>query len=224
MILVVEDDENVRRLVAAYLESEGYGVLEAADGWVGLAEAERALPDLVVADIMLPGLDGLQLATKLRASREVPILMLTSRSEEQDILAGFEVGADDYLIKPFSPKVLVARVRAIMHRAGLARDPDETRFISGDLTLDVRCREVVLAGREVELTTSEFELLRVLVEHPGWVYTREDLLEAISGYSWLGDSRAIDVHVGNLRKKIEDDPADPRRIRTVRGVGYKFQV
>ena len=222
-ILIVEDDDNVRRLVAAYLEREGYVVIQAADGRSGLLEAERQLPDLLILDIMLPGLSGLEIAEKVKAKRDAPILILTSRSEEDDVLAGFEAGVDDYLTKPFSPKVLVARVRAILHRVGLAPSEADDRFTRADITLDVKTRQVTIAGRDVELTSTEFDLLRVLMEHPGWVFTREQLLEGVSGYSFVGDSRTIDVHVANLRKKVEEDPSDPTRIRTVRGVGYKFQ-
>lgn len=222
-VLVVEDDDNVRRLVAAYLEGEGYEVIQAADGRNGLVEAERQLPDLLILDIMLPGLSGLEIAQKVKAKRDAPILILTSKGEEEDVLAGFEAGVDDYLTKPFSPKVLVARVRAILHRVGLAPSEADDRFARGDIALDVRTRQVTVAGRELELTSTEFDLLRVLMEHPGWVFTREQLLEGVTGYSFIGDSRTIDVHVANLRKKIELDPADPKRIRTVRGVGYKFQ-
>lgn len=223
VILVVEDDENVLHLVSAYLEHEGYEVVQAGDGRIGLAEAERHLPDLLVVDLMLPGLSGLELASRLKASRKLPIVMLTSKGEEQDVLAGFDAGADDYLTKPFSPKVLVARVRAVLHRAGLAPSAADDCFRQGDITLDVPSRQVYRSGREVDLTAGEFDLLRVLIEHPGWVYTREQLLEGMTGYSWVGDSRAIDVHVANLRKKVEEDPADPQLIRTVRGVGYKFE-
>lgn len=222
-ILVVEDDDNVRRLVAAYLEGEGYEVTQAVDGTSGLADAEGSRPDLLILDLMLPGIDGLEVARRVKAVRDVPILMLTSKGEEEDVLAGFEAGADDYLAKPFSPKVLVARVRAILHRAGLDAEPDETCLVRGDVRLDNMAREVTVAGREVPLTTTEFDLLRTLMEHPGWVYTREQLLEGITGYSYLGDSRAIDVHIANLRKKLEEDGTDSMHILTVRGVGYKFQ-
>jgi len=223
-ILVIDDDDNVRNLVAAYLEREGYEVLQAADGPAGVREAESSNPDLLVLDLMLPGMGGLQVARRLTASRRVPILMLTARGEEDDVLRGFDAGADDYLTKPFSPKVLVARVRAILQRRGPELPPDEEPLRIGGLQLDRRAREVRIRGREVELTAIEFDLLRTLAEHPGWVYSREQLLEQVWGYDYLGDSRVVDVHVANLRKKIGDDPSDPRFIRTVRGVGYKFQT
>jgi two-component system alkaline phosphatase synthesis response regulator PhoP len=223
-ILVVDDDENLRRLVAAYLESEGYRVSEAPDGPSALKQVAQDEPELVVLDLMLPGISGIEVARQLRTTRKTPILMLTARGSEEDVLGGFEAGADDYLVKPFSPKVLVARVRAVLRRSG--KEPEEEAGPSvsiGDISIDPRAREVRVAGQEVELTAKEFELLRVLTEHPGWVYTREDLLETVWGYTYLGDSRLVDVHVANLRKKIGDDPAEPRFIRTVRGVGYKFQ-
>jgi DNA-binding response OmpR family regulator len=163
-------------------------------------------------------------ARKLKASRDVPILMLTARGEEDDVLRGFQAGADDYLTKPFSPKVLVARVQAILRRTGVEADTPEGALEVGGLALDPKSREVQVDGQVVDLTAIEFDLLRVLVEHAGWVYSREQLLEQVWGYDYLGDSRVVDVHVANLRKKISDEPSDPRFIRTVRGVGYKFQT
>ena len=223
-VLVVDDDENVRRLVVAYLAREGYDVAEAADGNAAMREAERSLPDLVVLDLMLPGMGGLQVSRKIKAVRDLPILMLTARGEEDDVLRGFQAGADDYLTKPFSPKVLVARVQAILRRTGLEADRPEGALEAGGLSLDPKSREVRVDGQAVELTAIEFDLLRVLVEHEGWVYSREQLLEHVWGYDYLGDSRVVDVHVANLRKKISDEPSEPRFIRTVRGVGYKFQT
>jgi two-component system alkaline phosphatase synthesis response regulator PhoP len=224
-ILVVDDDESLRRLVAAYLESEGYEVKEAADGPSALTGVEAEDPQLVVLDLMLPGMSGLEVARRIRIERATPILMLTARGSEEDMLQGFEAGADDYLVKPFSPKVLVARVKAVLRRSG-AETQEEVGgpFMQGGLSIDPKAREVRLEGREIELTSTEFELLRVLSEHPGWVYTREELLEAVWGYSYLGDSRLVDVHIANLRKKIGDDPSEPHFVRTVRGVGYKFQA
>ena len=223
-ILVVDDDENLRRLVAAYLESEGYSVREAADGPSALARFEEEPPRLVVLDLMIPGMSGLDVARRIRGKGATSILMLTARGSEDDVLQGFDAGADDYLVKPFSPKVLVARVKAILRRSGGESQDQEGDVLDvGDISLDPRAREVRVQGREVELTGTEFELLRVLSAHPGWVYSREELLEAVWGYSYLGDSRLVDVHIANLRKKIGDDPSDPHHIRTVRGVGYKFQ-
>ncbi len=222
-ILVVDDDENLRRLVAAYLESEGYQVWEAADGHSAISSFEKKEPHLVVLDLMLPGLTGLEVARKIRAARTTPILMLTARGSEDDMLAGFEAGADDYLVKPFSPKVLVARVKAVLRRSGSEIHDEAGLLDLGGISIDPKAREVRVEGREVKLTSTEFELLRVLGEHPGWVYSREELLESVWGFSYLGESRLVDVHIANLRKKIGDDPSDPRFIRTVRGVGYKFQ-
>jgi len=222
-ILVVDDDDNVRFLVSAYLEREGYLVAWAADGAEALRQFAAFQPDVLVLDLMLPGIGGLEVAKKLRASREVPILMLTARGEEEDVLAGFEAGADDYLTKPFSPKVLVARVEAILRRVGVTSEDGDGPIVHDGLVLDGRSREVTVDGRHVELTTLEFDLLQVLAEHPGWVYSREQLLERVWGYEYLGDSRVVDVHVANLRKKIGDDSSSPRFIATVRGVGYKFR-
>lgn len=223
-ILVVDDDENLRRLVAAYLESEGYEVKEAADGHSAMTSVEAEEPQLIVLDLMLPGITGLDVARRIRAKRTTPILMLTARGSEDDVLQGFEAGADDYLVKPFSPKVLVARVKAVLRRSGAEIEDEAGGLLSlGGISIDPKAREVRVEGREIELTSTEFELLRVLAEHPGWVYSREELLESVWGYSYLGDSRLVDVHIANLRKKIGDDPSDPQFIRTVRGVGYKFQ-
>jgi two-component system, OmpR family, alkaline phosphatase synthesis response regulator PhoP len=222
-IMVVDDDDNVRRLVAAYLEREGYEMLEASDGEIALRDLARLNPDLVILDVMLPGLDGFEVARAMKARRDLPILMLTARGDETDVLAGFDTGVDDYLTKPFSPKVLVARVRAILRRSGLEREASDLVIVQ-DLVVDLKAREVTVAGRSVDLTSTEFDLLRTLATHPGWVYSREELLEQVWGYRYLGDSRVVDVHVANLRKKLEEDPANPRYIRTVRGAGYKLQA
>jgi DNA-binding response OmpR family regulator len=223
-ILVVDDDDNVRRLVAAYLEREGYDVSHASDGNAAVRAVEQSPPDLMILDLMLPGPGGLQVARRLKESAGVPIIMLTARGGEDDMLRGFEAGADDYLAKPFSPKVLVARVRAVLRRAGHGEEESAGPLVMGPLSIDERCREVGVDGVLVDLTAIEFDLLRALAEHPGWVYSREQLLERVWGYDYLGDSRVVDVHIANLRKKIGDDTAQPRFIRTVRGVGYKFQV
>jgi DNA-binding response OmpR family regulator len=224
-ILLVEDDENLRRLVAAYLEREGYEIGEAADGAEALIMIDTLRPHLVVLDLMLPKLTGLEVAHAIRATSATPILMLTARSSEDDMLRGFEAGADDYLVKPFSPKVLVARVQAILRRSGHgATDEVSGTVARGHISIDLKAHEVHANGRLIDLTATEFDLLRVLAEHPGWVYTREELLESVWGYTYLGDSRLVDMHVANLRKKLEEDPANPRYVRTVRGVGYKFQA
>ncbi len=223
-ILVVDDDENLRRLVAAYLENEGYEVDQAADADAAFTSLEKHEPDLMLLDLMLPGMNGLEIARRVRAKRQIPILMLTARGSEDDVLEGFDAGADDYLVKPFSPKVLVARVRAILRRSGVGPpEEDEKTLTVGGISIDHKTREVRIEGREVELTTTEFDLLHVLAEHPGWVFSRDELLESVWGYKYLGDSRLVDVHIANLRKKIGDDPSDPQFVRTVRGVGYKLQ-
>lgn len=223
-ILVVDDDENLRRLVAAYLEKENYQVSQAADGRSALAQMRDGGPDLVVLDLMLPGLSGIEVAKQIRAKGTTPILMLTARGTEEDILEGFEAGADDYLVKPFSPKVLVARVRAVLRRVGAEPGEEAAKaIVVGEISIDPRSRVVLVAGLQVDVTATEFELLRVLADHPGWVYSREELLEAVWGYTYLGDSRLVDVHIGNLRRKIGEDPAEPRYIHTVRGAGYKIQ-
>jgi DNA-binding response OmpR family regulator len=222
-ILVVDDDRNLRRLVAAYLEREGYEMSEAGDGQAAMREFQRSQPDLVILDVMLPGLDGFEVAHLMKARRHLPILMLTARGDEADVLAGFDAGADDYLVKPFSAKVLVARVRAILRRGGLEQEAGDTVAV-GDMVINLKTREVRVDGRPVDLTGTEFDLLRTLAGHPGWVYSREELLEQVWGYTFVGESRLVDVHVANLRKKIGDDPADPRYLRTVRGAGYKLQT
>lgn len=223
LILVVDDDENLRRLVAAYLEREGFDVAEAPDGETALRLIEERPPDLILLDVMLPGTDGHEVCRRVARRHDVPVLMLTALSSESDLLIGFEAGADDYLTKPFSPKVLVARVRAILRRGqGMPEDEAEI-LVHGDITMDLRMREVRIDDRPVELTGREFDLLQVFVANPGWVFTREDLLERVWGYQFLGDSRIVDAHIGHLRRKIGDVPSSPAHIRTVRGYGYRLQ-
>jgi DNA-binding response OmpR family regulator len=224
-VLVVDDEVPILDLVRGYLERDGFEVDTAADGPAGLAAVRAGNPDVVVLDVMLPGIDGIEVCRQLRTFSNAYVLMLTARGEEIDRIMGLTVGADDYLVKPFSPKVLVARVKAVLRRTGVESDEGQTGLLTlRGISIDPKAREVRVEGRVIELTGTEFELLRVLGEHPGWVYTREELLESVWGYSYLGDSRLVDVHIANLRKKIGDDPADPHFIRTVRGVGYKFQV
>jgi DNA-binding response OmpR family regulator len=222
VILVVDDDENLRRLVAAYLEHEGYDVREAPDGETALRAVEQEPPDLVVLDLMLPGTDGHEVARRLGGQRCIPVLMLTALNSETDMLIGFEAGADDYLTKPFSPKVLVARVRAILRRAGSSQEEEPDMLAHGDIEMDLRTHEIHVDGCPVDLTSREFDLLRVFLTSPGWVITREELLERVWGYQFLGDSRVVDVHIGHLRRKIGDDPSAPTRIWTVRGCGYRL--
>lgn len=222
-VLVVDDDDNVRRLLAAYLAAEGYAVREASDGVSAVREVRADPPHLVVLDLMLPGMDGLDAARQIKEAGNVPVLMLTARGEEEDVLHGFEAGADDYLTKPFSPKILMARVRAILNRAGVKEAAEEDSLEIGGLRIDLGGRRVEAEGSEVELTALEFDILHTLAQHPGWVYSRQQLLEEVWGYDYLGESRVVDVHVANLRKKIGDSSTDPRHIQTVRGVGYKLK-
>jgi two-component system response regulator ResD len=222
-ILVVDDDPGIRNLTAAYLEKEGYAVSTAADGHAALREVEKGGVDLIILDVMMPGRSGLQVARKVAPSHDVPILMMTALGEEEDVLRGFEAGADDYLTKPFSPKVLVARVAAILRRSGrLSTDDAHSRREFPGLSVDLRSRDALVDGASADLTTTEFDLLAVLSEHPGWVYSREQLFERVWGYEFLGDSRVVDVHIANLRAKLGEDSSRPRFIRTVRGAGYKF--
>jgi two-component system alkaline phosphatase synthesis response regulator PhoP len=222
-ILIVDDDENLRRLVAAYLEHEGYDVAEAPDGETALRLIEEQPPDLILLDVMLPGTNGHEVCRRVARRHDVPILMLTALNSESDVLNGFEAGADDYLPKPFSPKVLVAHVRAILRRGRGIPEDDSEVIVHGDITMDMRMREVRINDRLIELTGREFDLLQVFVASPGWVFTREDLLERIWGYQFLGDSRIVDAHIGHLRRKIGDVPSNPAHIRTIRGYGYRLQ-
>jgi DNA-binding response OmpR family regulator len=219
-ILVVDDEPQILGLVRDYLEHSGFSVLTAADGPTALRTARTGRPDLIVLDLALPGLDGLDVTRALRRDGEIPIIMLTARAEESDKLVGLELGADDYLTKPFSPKELVARVRAVLRRADAVRKPEE-RIRAGDLALDVARLEVRVAGRPVEVTRTEFELLAAMARQPGRVFTRGQLLDAVHGVAFHAYERAIDVHIKNLRRKIEPDPSSPRYLLTVFGVGYR---
>ena len=225
-VLVVEDEQRLRDLVRSYLENEGFAVLSAADGSTALDLARQHAPDLVMLDLMLPGLDGLEVCRRLRTFSDAYVIMLTAKAEEIDRIVGLEVGADDYLTKPFSPRELIARVRAMLRRPRRARAaavpdiPPPQRF--GALLIDHERREVTLSGTSVPLTTLEFALLTTLAAHPGRVFTREQLLERVWGEDYFGDDHVVDVHIANLRKKLDDDPATPRYIETVRGAGYRF--
>jgi DNA-binding response OmpR family regulator len=223
-ILVVDDEANLVELVAGYLVQEGFSVLTAADGPAALDLARTRRPDLVVLDVMLPGLDGVEVCRRLRSFSDAYVLMLTAKAEEVDKLVGLAVGADDYVTKPFSPRELVARVKAILRRprTGAPAEPEAPpvrRF--GDLVLDEGRHEVTRRGAVVALTAREFALLATIAAHPGRVFTRAQLLERVWGDEYY-DDHVVDVHVGNLRKKLEDDPAHPRVVETVRGVGYRF--
>ena len=220
-ILVVDDEPKIVQLAQDYLEHAGFAVVTAHDGKAALAPARDKRPDLVILDLGLPELDGLDVARTLRAESNVPIVMLTGRSEESDKLVGLELGADDYVTKPFSPKELVARVRAVLRR--LERPKLSSELIAvGDVRLDVPRMRVTRSDRAVELTPTEFELLATLAREPGRVFTRSQLLDAVHGVAFESYERAIDAHVKNIRRKLEDDPSSPRYLLTVYGVGYRF--
>jgi two-component system, OmpR family, response regulator len=224
-ILLVDDEDSIQKLLAYPLEREGYRVLQARDGEEALRRFASERVDLVVLDIMLPKLDGLEVCKRLRAESEVPIIMLTARDDELDKVIGLELGADDYITKPFSIREFRSRVRALLRRASASREEDGGgEVISADgLTIDLARRSVEVGGARVQLTYVEFELLRVLASHPGRVYSRRMLLEALWGGADYREPRTIDVHVRHLREKLERDPADPEYILTVRGVGYRFR-
>jgi two-component system alkaline phosphatase synthesis response regulator PhoP len=220
-VLVVDDAPEIVRLTRDYLEHAGFAVLVAADGPAALKLARTRAPDVIVLDLGMPGMDGLDVTRELRRGSAVPIIMLTARADESDKLVGLELGADDYVTKPFSPKELVARVRAVLRRAQLAQAPPE-RTTVGDLEVDRPRMQVSVAGRRVELTATEFDLLATLAGQPGRVFTRAQLLDAVHGMAFESYERAIDAHVKNLRRKIEPDPHAPRYIETVIGVGYRL--
>jgi two-component system alkaline phosphatase synthesis response regulator PhoP len=220
-VLVVEDEIKIARLVRDYLSQAGFEVLEAADGPSALSLARAERPDMIVLDLGLPGMDGFDVTRRLRATSSVPIIMLTARSEETDRIVGLELGADDYVTKPFSPKELVARIRAVLRRADATLGGGEV-VRSGPLEIDIPKRRVTIGGAEVELTASEFDLLLVLARQPGRIYTRAQLLDAVRGVSFDSYERSVDAHIKNLRRKIERDPKRPELVLTVYGVGYKF--
>ncbi len=222
-ILVVDDEVKIIQLVRDYLERAGFNVLSAQDGKSALSLAHTAQPDLIVLDLGLPQMDGLDVSRELRKFSNVPVIMLTARAEETDKLIGLEIGADDYLTKPFSPKELVARVRVLFRRQEQYQEKPVEQIQAGGLTLDLPRMEVSAAGRPVEaLTPTEFELLATLAGQPGRVFTRAQLLNAIHGVAFESYERAIDAHIKNIRRKIEPDPRQPRLIQSVYGVGYKF--
>jgi DNA-binding response OmpR family regulator len=222
-ILVVDDEPKIVQLVRDYLERAGFQVLAAPNGKTALALAHSERPDLVVLDLGLPEMDGLDVTRSLRKDSNVPILMLTARSEETDKLVGLELGADDYITKPFSPKELVARVRAIFRRMDNYSLANTEVIHAGDLTLDIPRMRVSALGRDVEeLTPTEFELLAAMARHPGRVFTRAQLLDVVHGVAFESYERAIDAHIKNIRHKIEPVPGEPRYVLTVYGVGYRF--
>jgi two-component system alkaline phosphatase synthesis response regulator PhoP len=220
-ILVVDDEPQIARIARDYLERAGFAVVTAGDGDGALALAASRRPDLVILDLGLPGRDGLDVARSLRRASDVPIIMLTARAEEADRIIGLELGADDYVTKPFSPRELVSRVRAVLRRTeGAHEEPGLVRV--GDVELDAARMRVSVAGRRVELTPTEFRLLAALAAQPGRIFTRGQLLDAVHGVAFESYERAIDAHVKNIRRKLEPDPRAPRYLLTVFGVGYRF--
>jgi two-component system OmpR family response regulator len=225
-VLVVEDEPTLSSVLSYNLRKNGFQVISAADGVTGLQEARRAKPDVVVLDLMLPKMDGLEVCRRIRADSDVPILMLTARSEELDKVIGLEMGADDYLAKPFGMRELMARVRALIRRSSQRTDQsaaeDGTVVRVGEVELDARGRTVRRGEEEIALKPKEFDLVFFLARNAGQVFTREQLLEKVWGYDFFGGSRTVDVHMRWLREKLEPDPPRPRHLLTVRGVGYKF--
>jgi DNA-binding response OmpR family regulator len=221
-ILTVEDDERIRAAVKLALEDEGWTVDEAADGESAIELYHHHPADVVLIDIMLPGIDGFELCRTLRRTSDVPIVMVTARADTHDVVAGLEAGADDYLTKPFAPKELSARIRALLRRVR-PMSPAHTRLLFGDLEVVPDEGKVNLGGHEVHLTKTEFRLLCELAQNPGRVFSREELLDKVWGYGYFGDGRLVDVHVRRLRTKVEADPANPRHVVTVRGLGYRLQ-
>ncbi|GAC1389741.1 MAG: response regulator transcription factor [Ktedonobacteraceae bacterium] len=236
-ILVIEDEANITQVLRLYLEQAGYTVLGASDGIAGLELHAREHPDLVILDLMLPALDGMEVCRRIRAWASTPILMLTARQGEEDRISGLEMGADDYLVKPFSPRELVSRVKAILRRSTLSsqsttkeheqlsdalekKNGEELHF--GSLVITIPARRVTIEGQQITLTVKEFDLLVTLASAPDRVFTREALLNQVWGYTYLGDGRTVDVHIGTLRKKMEAVEDAPHYIQTVWGVGYKF--
>ena len=224
-ILVVEDEARIAEVVQSYLEREGHMVVRAATGEDALADFARRRPDLVVLDLGLPGMAGEDVCRRMRAASDVPIIMLTAKDGEEDLVKGLQLGADDYLTKPFSPRELVARVKAVLRRSKPTAAEAADVVERDGLAIDTQRRQVQVEGRgEVELTAKEFDLLLVLASNPGIVLTRERLMEKVWGYEYIGDTRTVDVYIRHLREKLADNAESPRFIQTVRGVGYRFKA
>jgi DNA-binding response OmpR family regulator len=221
-VLVVDDEPTIRDVVVQYLRREGYATLEASDGDTARDLLEREWPSLVVLDLMLPGTDGLALCRWIRDRSQLPVIMLTARGDEADRIVGLELGADDYVTKPFSPRELVARVRTVLRRGSASTDRRDEHLRFGELEIDAAAREVRKDGSALRLTAREFDLLLFLARHPRRAFSRDQLMSRVWGYEPAFDSGTITVHVRRLREKIEDDPARPRRLETVWGVGYRF--
>ena len=219
-VLVVDDDAKTVELVKLYLKRDGYRVLTAYEGIEALRLAREGHPDLIVLDLMLPGIDGLEICRTLRTESDVPIIMLTAKTTDQDKLVGLNLGADDYVTKPFSPRELAARVRAVLRRLPGERGPDQIKH--GELTVNFLKHEAFLGGKPLNLTTVEFRLLAALVKEPGRVFSRAQLIENALGHDFEGFDRTIDVHILNLRRKLEPDPSHPKHVMTVYGAGYKL--
>ena len=222
-ILVVDDEHTIRDVIRRYLERDGFTVREAADGQTALREIEENLPDLIVLDLMLPGVDGLAITRHIRQRHTVPIIMLTAKGETSDRIYGLDLGADDYVAKPFSPQELVSRIRAVLRRSNESALPQQSPLEFDGLRIDPATRIVTVRGGEVTLTAKEFDLLGFLARHPRQVFTRSQLLDHVWGYEFEGDSSTITVNIRRLREKIERDPSQPRHILTAWGVGYKFE-
>ena len=221
-VLVVDDEAPIVELVRGYLEREGMEVISASDGPAGLDLIRQRAPDVVVLDVMLPGLDGFEVLRRARAFSDAYVIMLTARAEEVDRIVGLSVGADDYLVKPFSPRELAARVRALLRRPRVGIGADNA-WRAGELVVDPRRRSVTLSGNPVPLTTIEFDLITTLIREPGVVHTRQQLLDRVWGTDYVGDEHVVDVHLANLRRKLGENAARPRWVETVRGVGYRFK-
>lgn len=223
-VLIVEDDNAVKSLIATALKVQGYRLLEAGTGGAALLEATTKNPDVIILDLGLPDADGIDLIRQVRTWSHTPIIVVSARTEDADKVAALDAGADDYLIKPFSPRELVARVRALFRRAHQADEPQVEVLDFGDLVIDISGHKILVEGKEVDLTASEFKLLTTLARHPGRVYNRMELVEKVLGYDFEGYERTIDSHVKNLRAKLGDDPKKPKWLYTVHGVGYRFEA
>jgi DNA-binding response OmpR family regulator len=223
-VLVVDDEPMVREVLARYLEAEGFGVVTAGDGEEALDRFEESRPDLVLLDLMLPRIDGFEVLDRMRTLARVPVIMLTARGEETDRVVGLDLGADDYVTKPFSPREVVARVRAVLRRTGAdAQSVRDEPLVLGDLTIDPASRVVAVRDEPVRLTPKEFDVLHLMASNPGVVFSRIQLLEEIWDFAWDGDPSTVTVHIRRLREKIEVDPSAPERLVTVWGVGYRFE-
>jgi len=224
-VLIVDDEPNIREVVGLYLRRDGHEVVSASDGEEALSVFGSVVPDLVILDLMLPKVGGLEVCRRMQAQRRVPLIMLTARGEEEERIVGLSLGADDYVVKPFSPRELAARVAAVLRRVEESSGDTDRKVLTFDgLRIDPNTREVLVRGEPVTLTAREFDLLHHLAASPGRVYTRDQLMELVWGYTFSADTSTVTVHVRRLREKVEPDPARPRHLQTVWGVGYKFSA